>query len=307
MVWRYVARRLGWAALVVLGLSLITFTLTHGVPANPAQMVAGPQASVETVHRIHRELGLDRPLAEQYAIHLRTLLTGDLGRSWRLQRPVADLVVERIPATLLLAVAGVLVELLIGFPVGLASALRPDSLLDRMLMAGSFICLAAPPFWLGLVLLYWLGFLVLLLPLGGYGTWRHLILPALTIGLAYSPWYARVLRSSLLEVLGMDFIRTARAKGLPGRLVVFRHTVPVAVRPVITLMGNDLANYLGGIIVVEQVFGWPGVGALALEAIVNLDIPVIMAAVFLSGICVIGVNLLVDLTYGLLDPRVSYR
>ena len=262
---------------------------------------------MDTVQRIHRELGLDRSLPEQYGLHALALLRGDLGHSWRLQRPVSALVVERIPATLLLALAGVLVEMLIGLPIGLVSAVRQGSRLDRALMAGSFLCLAAPPFWLGLVLLYAFGFVVPILPLGGYGTLRHLWLPALTIGLAFSPWYARVLRSSLLEVLDADFIRTARAKGLPGSLVLFRHAMPNALRPVLTLMGNDLAHYLGGIIVVEQVFGWPGIGSLALEAILNVDIPVIMAVVFLSGAIVAAVNLMVDLAYGLLDPRVSYR
>ena len=305
-MWRYVARRLVWAAVVVLGVSALTFVLTHGVPANPAQMLAGPEASVETVQRIHRQLGLDRPWPEQFARHLWALLTGNLGRSWRMQRPVVDLIAERLPATLALAVAGVLLEIALGFPIGLASALRQDSTLDRALMASSFLCLAAPPFWLGLVLLYLFGFWLPVLPLGGYGTASHLILPALTVGLAYSPWYARVLRSSLLEVLGTDFMRTARAKGLPAHRVVFRHAVPNAVRPVVTLMGTDLAHYLGGIIVVEQVFGWPGVGALALEAILNLDIPVIMGVVFLSGALVALTNLLVDLLYGVLDPRVSY-
>jgi peptide/nickel transport system permease protein len=235
------------------------------------------------------------------------VLTGNLGRSWRMQRRVVDLIAERLPATLALAGAGVLLEVALGFPIGLASALRQASVMDRALMASSFVCLAAPPFWLGLVLLYLFAFLFPVLPLGGYGTVAHLLLPALTIGLAYSPWYARVLRSSLLEVLGTDFIRTARAKGLPAHRVVFRHAVPNAVRPVMTLMGTDLAHYLGGIIVVEQVFGWPGVGALALEAIMNLDIPVIMGVVFLSGALVACTNLIVDLLYGILDPRVSYR
>jgi len=306
-MWRYVARRLSWAALVVLGVSLLTFVLTHGVPANPAQMLAGPEASVETVQRIHRELGLDRPLPAQFAHHLAAALTGDFGRSWRMQRPVAALIAERIPATLLLAVAGVLLEIAIGFPVGILSAWWPNSALDRLLMGSSFLCLAAPPFWLGLVLLYVFGFVLPVLPLGGYGSAHHLVLPALTIGLAYSPWYARVLRSSLLEVLGADFIRTAQAKGLPGSHVLFRHAMPNALRPAVTLMGGDLAHYLGGIIVVEQVFGWPGVGSLALEAILNLDIPVIMGVVFLSGAVVAAVNLVADLTYGMLDPRVSYQ
>lgn len=306
-MWRYLARRLLWTIVVVLGVSTLTFVLTYGVPSNPAQALAGPQASVDTVQRIHRELGLDRPLPEQYGRHLWALLTGNLGRSWRMQRPVVELITERVPATLLLAAAGVLLEVAIGFPIGLVSALRQNSAVDRVFMAGSFLCLAAPPFWLGLVLLYVFGFLLAALPLGGYGTLRHLVLPALTVGLAYSPWYARILRSSLLEVLGADFIRTARAKGLPGSLVVFRHAVPNALRPVVTLMGTDLAHYLGGIIVIEQVFGWPGVGALALEAILNIDIPVIMGVVFLSGVAVAVTNLVVDMTYGFLDPRVSYR
>jgi peptide/nickel transport system permease protein len=304
---RYLAGRLVWVLGVLLGVATLTFVLTHAVPANPAQMLAGPEASVDTVQRIHRELGLDRPLAVQYALHLRSLLAGDLGRSWRLQRPVMEVVLERVPATVLLAAAGVLLEVALGFPVGLVSALRRHTGLDRALMAGAFLCLAAPPFWLGLVLLYLFGFVLAVFPLGGYGTARHLVLPALTIGLAFSPWYARVLRSSVLEVLGADFVRTAWAKGLPARRVVFRHVVPNALRPLLTLMGSDLAHYLGGLIVVEQVFGWPGVGALALEAIMNLDIPVIVGVVFLSGTAVALTNLLVDLLYGVLDPRVTYR
>jgi peptide/nickel transport system permease protein len=304
---RYLAGRLVWVLGVLLGVATLTFVLTHAVPANPAQMLAGPEASVDTVQRIHRELGLDRPLAVQYALHLRSLLAGDLGRSWRLQRPVMEVVLERVPATVLLAAAGVLLEVALGFPVGLVSALRRHTGLDRALMAGAFLCLAAPPFWLGLVLLYLFGFVLAVFPLGGYGTARHLVLPALTIGLAFSPWYARVLRSSVLEVLGADFVRTAWAKGLSARRVVFRHVVPNALRPLLTLMGSDLAHYLGGLIVVEQVFGWPGVGALALEAIMNLDIPVIVGVVFLSGTAVALTNLLVDLLYGVLDPRVTYR
>jgi peptide/nickel transport system permease protein len=306
-MWPYLLRRLVWVVVVLVGVSLMTFLLTYGVPANPAQMVAGPQASVDTIQRIHHQLGLDRSPPEQYRRHVLALLHGDFGYSWRLQRPVRDLVVERIPATLLLAVTGVFMEGLIGFPIGLVSAVYQGSALDRALMASSFLCLAAPPFWLGLVLLYAFGYVIPLLPLGGYGTVWHLGLPALTIGLAFSPWYARVLRSSLLEVLDTDFIRTARAKGLPGRLVLFRHAMPNAARPVLTLLGNDLAHYLGGIIVVEQVFGWPGIGTLTLEAILNIDIPVIMAVVFLAGAMVAMVNLMIDLTYGLLDPRVSYR
>ena len=305
-MYRYVAGRVLWMGIVILGVSALTFIVTFEVPANPAQMVAGPEASIDTVERIHHELGLDKPLVLQFGLYLRGLLNGNLGESWRMRRPVAGLVAERLPATFQLAAAGILMEVFFGFPIGIASALRQNSALDRGLMAGSFLFLAAPQFWLGLVLLYVFGFMLPVLPLGGYGTASHLVLPALTIGLAYSPWYARVLRSSLLDVLDTDFIRTSRAKGLAAPKVVLRHALPNAFRPVLTLMGNDLAQYLGGVIVIEQVFGWPGVGSLALQSILNLDVPVIMGVVLLSGISVACVNLIVDILYGVIDPRVSY-
>ena len=299
-------RRLLQAIPVLLGISIITFVLIYYLPADPARMYAGPSATVATVARIRHELGLDLPLWEQYGHYMQRVLSGDLGFSYRKQLPVTDLLLSRIPYTLALILGGVFVELLIGLPVGLASAVARGQWVDRLGMFIALVGVSAPPFWLGLLLLYWLGYLIPIFPLGGTGTLAHLVLPSLTAGLGGAAWYARMMRSSTLEILSADYIRTARAKGLRNIIVILRHVLPNALNPIITMAGLDIPWFIGGVVLVERVFDWPGVGRLAVEAIETVDVPLILGTViFTAGMVVIS-GILIDLAQGLVDPRIRH-
>jgi len=288
------------------GISIITFVLIYYLPADPARMYAGPSATVATVARIRHELGLDLPLWEQYGRYMQRVLRGDLGFSYRKQLPVTDLLLSRIPYTLALILGGVFVELLIGLPVGLASAVARGQWVDRLGMFIALVGVSAPPFWLGLLLLYWLGYLIPIFPLGGTGTLAHLVLPSLTAGLGGAAWYARMMRSSTLDILSTDYVRTARAKGLRYIIVILRHVLPNALNPIITMAGLDIPWFIGGVVLVERVFDWPGVGRLAVEAIETVDVPLILGTViFTAGIVVIS-GILIDLAQGLVDPRIRH-
>jgi peptide/nickel transport system permease protein len=293
--------------LVLLGVSLITFSLTYLVPADPALVIAGPRATGEAIASIRAQLGLDRPVYVRYGEYLWRLLHLDLGTSYLRNRPVLGQILDRFGATVQLALACVLMQLLIGLPIGVLSAVKQRSLSDRAAMVFSLLFLSAPPFWLGLMLLFLLGFLLPIFPLGGYGTPLHIVLPALTLGLSGSAWYARMLRSSMLEILSADYVRTARGKGLRERVVVVRHALQNAVPPILTMAGMDLGRFAGGLIVVETVFGWPGIGQLALEALYNFDVPMVMGVVLFSAMLVVLMNLVVDVAYGVLDPRIKYQ
>jgi peptide/nickel transport system permease protein len=300
----YLARRLLQTIMVLLIVSVLTFTISYLIPADPAAEIAGPKAKPETIERIRQRLGLDQPLHIQYGRYLWRLLHGDLGESYRLRMPVTQLIRYRLGATAQLAVLGVLFELLMGVPVGIISAVKSRTWLDRAAMIGALVGVSAPRFWLGIVLLYLLGFRLSLLPLGGSGSLKHAILPAFTLGVAGAAWYARMLRSSMLDILGSDYIRTAYAKGLPQRLVLLRHALPNAIKPVVAMVGMDLGYYLGGVVVIESVFSWPGMGKEVLQAIRNLDIPVITGSVTLAALAVVLMNLVVDLVNAAIDPRV---
>ncbi|MGQ9910227.1 MAG: ABC transporter permease [Candidatus Flexifilum sp.] len=292
---------------VILGVATISFVLVFMMPGDAARMYAGPRAPEETVERIREQWGLNDPLPVQYVRYLARALQGDLGRSTRDQRPVTVAVVERLPATLQLALAGLFVELAIGIPLGVLAATRPGSFWDNASTAGALIGISLPPFAFGLVMLYLFGFVIPIFPLGGYGGIEHLILPALVLGLGGAAFYARVLRNSMLEVIGDDYIRTARAKGLPPRAVLTRHVLRNALLPVVTVAGVDLAQLLGGVVVIEAVFGWPGIGFQAWQAIRNQDTPMIMGTVLVAASAVVVMNLLIDLLYVALDPRVRVR
>jgi peptide/nickel transport system permease protein len=299
-------RRLLQAIPVLFGISIITFVLIYYLPADPARMYAGPSATVATVARIRHELGLDLPLWEQYGHYMQRLLRGDLGFSYRKQLPVTDLLLSRIPYTLALILGGVFVELLIGLPIGLASAVARGQWADRLGMFIALVGVSAPPFWLGLLLLYWLGYLVPIFPLGGTGTLAHLVLPSLTAGLGGAAWYARMMRSSTLDILSADYVRTARAKGLRNIFVILRHVLPNALNPIITMAGLDIPWFIGGVVLVERVFDWPGVGRLAVEAVETVDVPLILGTViFTAGMVVIS-GILIDLAQGLVDPRIRH-
>lgn len=299
-------RRLLGGVGVLLAVSVATFALSFLLPADPARMIAGPSASVATVNSIRHELGLDRPLVARYGEYLFKLLHADLGRSFKQNVEVTTLVASRFPATFLLMLAGIFFELLLGVPAGIAAALRPGTWLDRFVMSLSFLGVSAPQFVLGLGLLYFLAFRWPLFPLGGSGTVAHIVLPAFTLGVGGAGWYARLVRSSLLDVLGQDYVRTAAAKGALPRVVVGKHALKNALLPLITMIGLDIGTFMGGVIVVESVFGWPGLGKLTWDAIRVVDIPVIMGVVQVSAVMIVLGNLLADFLYPLVDPQVRF-
>lgn len=302
----YVSRRVAQAVVVLLGVSAVTFLLLYLLPADPARMIAGRSATVETVERIRRELGLDQPLPVQYARYLWSLVHGDLGRSYAQKSQVTDLLLSRLPATLQLAVAGIVAELLIGLPLGVAAAVRRGNRIDQATMLLAFLGVSAPQFAVGLMLAYLFGFIVPVLPLGGYGGLKHLLLPALTLGIAGGGWYARMMRSSMLDVLGQQYVRTAIAKGLSPWRVVGKHALRNAFLPIVSMIGVDIGLFMSGVVVVETVFAWPGIGQLMWQAIQLVDIPVIMGVVTFAATAIVVGNLMADLVYPLMDPRVEY-
>jgi peptide/nickel transport system permease protein len=303
---RLLLERIFQGILVLLAVSVLTFGLAVLLPADPARMVAGPSASVQTVNSIRHELGLDKPILEQFVIYLGKVVRGDLGRSYKQSINVTELLLSRLPATLELMLVGILFELLLGVPAGILAALRPGSFLDRGLMMLSFAGVSLPQFVLGLSLLYVFAFKFPIFPLGGFGTIAHIILPALTLGISGAGWYARVVRSEMLEVLGQDYVRTATAKGVLRSAVITRHALKNALLPVIGMVGSDIGVFMGGVVVVESVFGWAGVGKLVWDAIRVVDIPVILGVVQLGAVMIVIGNLLADLAYPLADPRVRY-
>ena len=305
-MWVYILRRVFQSLPVLLGVSVITFLLIYYLPADPARMYAGPSATVETVERIRHQLGLDQPIWTQYATYMGRALQGDLGFSYRKQIAVTQLILNRVPYTLALTFAGILVELLIGLPVGILSAVARGKLADRIGTIISLLGISAPPFWLGLLLLYAFGFLVPVFPLGGADSPKSIILPAITAGLGGAAWYARMMRSSMLDILSADYIRTARAKGASQALSVLRHALPNALNPIITMAGMDIPWFIGGVVVVERVFNWPGVGRMAVEAIETVDVPLIIGTVIFTALMVVFSSILIDIIQAIVDPRIRH-
>lgn len=303
----YLVRRLIQAALILLGVSLVTFFLLYLLPADPVRQIAGRSATAQTVQNIREQLGLDQPFVVQYWRYLSGLVHGDLGRSYLQKSEVAVLIWARLPATLLLMAGAIGCELLLGLTMGIIAALRRGSMTDQSLMIVSFVGVSAPQFVVGLLLLYVFAVKLGWFPIGGYGTFGHLVLPALTLGIVGSGWYSRMMRSSMIEVLRQDYIRTARAKGLARRRVVFRHALPNAILPIIAMIGIDIGIFMGGIVVVESVFGWPGIGQLAWQAIQRIDIPIIMGVTLVSACAIVLGNLLADLVTPFIDPRIRLR
>ncbi len=303
----YLARRLILSALILLGVSLITFFLLFVLPADPVRQIAGRSATPQTVENIRTQLGLDQPFLVQYTRYLGGLLQGDMGRSYLQKTEVSSLIAARMPATLLLMAGAITCELILGIGMGVAAALMRGRLGDQALMMTSFVTVSAPQFVVSLLMLYVFAVQLNWFPIGGYGTFAHLVLPAVTLGLLGSGWYARMVRSSMIDVLRADYIRTARAKGLPRLRIVLRHAMPNAVLPVIAMIGIDIGMFMGGIVVVESVFGWPGIGQLAWQAIQRIDIPIIMGVTLVSACAIVLGNLLADLIAPLVDPRIKLR
>jgi len=313
----YVLRRLLLAVPVLFGVSLLVFAVMHLAPGDPAAIMLGAQATREDVERLHRELGLDRPFPVQYAQWLGRVLRGDLGRSIPLGREVLPEVLVRFKATLILTGGALLVALAIGVPAGIVSATRQYSWLDRISMAVAVTGVSLPVFWTGIMLiivfsltLRWLPSAGMFSPYGGGDLadllW-HLVLPAVTLGTASAAALARMTRSSVLEIVRQDFVRSARAKGLAERAVVGRHVLKNAVNPVVTVLGIQVGTLLGGAILTETVFSWPGLGSMMVRAIQARDYPLVQGGVLLIATTFVGVNLLVDLLYAVFDPRIRYE
>ncbi|WP_395661344.1 ABC transporter permease [Aestuariivirga sp.] len=304
----YLARRLAASLFILLGVSIVTFGLTFMIPADPVAMIAGRNAtSPEIRQQIRIQLGLDKSVPEQYVRYLGRLVQGDLGTSYARKSDVGSLIASRLPPTLLLMLGAIIAELLIGIPAGIYAATRRGRFGDKAAMTLSFLSVSTPQFVLGLTLLYLFAYLWSLFPLGGYGTLSHLILPALTLGLAGGGWYSRMMRSSMLEVLRNDYIRTARAKGMSEWRVVMKHGLRNAVLPIIAMIGLDVGIFMSGVVVVENVFGWPGIGQLMWQAIQSLDIPVIMGVTIVAACFIVLGNLIADLISPLIDPRIRLR
>ncbi len=303
----YVARRLIQTALILLGISFVTFVLLYLVPADPARQIAGRSATAATVENIREQLGLNLPFYEQYLRYLGGLLNGDLGRSYLQKTEVSELIASRLPASLLLMVGAIFCELVLGLTMGVVAALKRGSRTDDTLMIASFVGVSAPQFVIGILLLYVFAVKLGWFPIGGYGTFAHLVLPSITLGFLGAGWYSRMMRSSLIDVLRQDYIRTARATGVTRAKVLFKHALPNAILPIIAMIGIDIGLFMSGIVVVESVFGWPGIGQLAWQAIQRVDIPIIMGVTLVSACAIVLGNLLADLITPLIDPRIKLR
>ena len=301
---RYLLSRLAWALVILVGTTFVTFAIVFLVPGDPARVVAGPRADAATLAVIRHELGLDESLPVQYGRYVARLLHGDLGRSYATRQPVATTLARRLPATATLACAGLVIAIVVGLAGGLVTAPFAGTWIDRTGLVLSLALLSAPVFWLGMLGLYYLGFRWRLVPLGGAGDLRHLLLPALVLGIGTGVYYARLLHTNLQEVLHQEYIRAARARGVGPLRLVGVHALRNAALPLLTVIGLDFAALMNGVVLTETVFHWPGLGRLAFDAVLALDVPIIMGTVLLSASLVVFTNLAVDLLYRLVDPRI---
>jgi peptide/nickel transport system permease protein len=300
----YIIRRIVFGAAVLLGTSLITFVIAFVIPADPAVAMAGAKADPATLAAIRTELGLDQPLYIQYARYVDRALHGDLGRSYIRREEVAGLIVSRFPATAILALAAMALSLAIGIPMGMLAAAYRERAPDNILLVLALGLVSIPVFWLGTILLIVGGLYLRWFPLGGFDGPKSLVLPTITLALGSAGYYSRILQTNLADAMDQEYVRTARGKGLSLRAAMFKHAMANAMLPLVTLAGLDFAGLLSGVVLTETVFNWPGLGRLAFEAVFNLDIPLVMGTVLFSAALVVIANLVVDLLYAWLDPRI---
>lgn len=312
IILRFLARRLVYSLVVLVGVLIVVFALAHLVPGDPVRIALGTRYTPEAYDALRHASGLDRPLPAQFVSYLGHAATGNLGVSFRSGDPVAQVLAERLPATVSLAVVGIAVALVIALPAGIYAATREGRLSDVIVRVISQFGVSIPDFWLGILLISLFSTTLGWLPTSGYrplfddpaGWLRHVILPGLTVGLVAAAIMTRYVRSAVLEVSAMGYVRTARSKGLPPRVVTLRHVVRNALVPILTITGIQLATILGGVIVVEVVFAWPGLGRLVYLSVAARDYPVIQGAVLLIAVLFLTVNLVVDALYALVDPRI---
>lgn len=302
----FLLRRLYHSFIVIFGITLIIFVITHMI-GDPVHLLLPPEASHAEREAFRSQLGLDRPLHIQYAVFLRDAIQGNFGISFRHGRPALGLVIEHLPATLELTVAAMFLSILLAIPIGILSSVKPGSLLDRIGMTFALFGQSAPVFWIGIMFILLFGVKFHWFPVSGRGGIGHLVMPAVTLGLFSTAAITRLTRSSMLDVLDKEYIRTARVKGLPENRVILKHALKNALIPIITIVALQFGMMLSGAVITETIFSWPGVGRLAVNAIYNRDFPVVQAAVFITSVFFIVIHLLVDLLYTFVDPRITYR
>jgi len=300
---RYALRQVVQLAVVIVGISMLAFAILH-VIGDPVTLLLPQNAGKEEYERYNKLLGLDKPIYVQYWKFASRAVQGDFGKSWYADTPAFKLVLERMPPTLYLTTAGLVTALLIALPLGILAALKRHSFVDSLCTMVAVAGQAMPIFWLGIMLIIIFAVQLRLLPASGYGTWRHFLMPAFTLGAFLAPITMRLVRSGVIEIMNMEYIKTARAKGLAERVVVIKHAFRNACIPVITVLGLQFGQLLGGAVITETVFAWPGVATLTVDAIRNQDFPVVQCAVVLLALIIVAVNFLVDMIVGLIDPRI---
>ncbi|RAV19651.1 ABC transporter permease [Paenibacillus contaminans] len=301
----YIIRRLLQMIPVMLGVILVVFLIMQLVPGDPAVMLAGEGASTETVERIRHQMGLDQPLALQYVQYVADVFRGDLGTSVRSSLPVSKEIMIRLPITIELALASIFITVVLGMLAGIISATKPYTKSDIAIMIIALIGVSMPSFWLGLTLIYFFSVKLHLLPVAGWGTWKHMLLPAITLGTSGAAIVARMTRSSMLDVIRQDYIRTAKAKGLKDRIIVYKHALKNALIPVITVVGLQFGVLLGGTVLVESVFAINGLGRLIVDAIRMRDLPMVQGGVLVASLIFVLVNLVVDVLYRYFNKRIK--
>ncbi len=302
----YIIRRLLQSIIVILGVSIIVFFILH-LTGDPAALLLPLDATQEDIDKFRHEMGFDDPIIVQYFRFLKNVLRGDFGKSLRHAQPAMGLVLERLPATIELTLFSLFLALLVSFPAGIISALKRSTIYDYVAMTFALIGQSIPIFWLGLMLILFFSVQLHLLPVSGRGGLSHLILPSLSIALYSSAALTRLIRSNFIEVMNADYIRTARAKGVSELKIVLKHALRNASIPVITMLGLQFATLLGGAVITETIFAWPGVGRLAIQAIYDRDYPLVQAVVFVVAFTFVVTNIIIDIIYTYLDPRIKYN
>ncbi len=302
----YIAKRLLQAIPVILLVTIITFSLIHLMPGDPALMRAGEDATLEQVEAIREAMGLNEPVLSQYFSWMSGLVVGDLGVSLQDGRPVFSTLMQRLPATINLVLASFVVSLTIGIPIGILSAVRQNTFIDTFARGFALLGISMPSFWFGLMLVLLFSYRLQWLPASGAGSFQQLIMPSLALGMASAGLITRMTRSAMLEVLKQDYIRTARSKGLRAQIIIYKHALKNALLPVVTIIGLQLGYRLGGSVIVEQIFAYPGIGRFAYNRLLARDFPMIMGNLFIFAMIFIIVNILTDIVYGFLEPRIRY-
>jgi peptide/nickel transport system permease protein len=302
----YVVRRLWQSALTLVGVSVLVFVILRVVPGDPAKMLLPEGAPQSAIEELNRQLGLQEPLYVQYGLFIQSVFRGDFGQSFQYRAPALQVVTERLMATVQLALAAMLITVGVGVSLGIVAAVRRGTGYDYASTVLAVLGQSLPNFWLGIMLILLFGVALRWLPTSGFESWRHLILPAVTLAAFPMALVARLTRSSMLEILGRDFIRTGRAKGLAERAVILRHALRNAAVPLLTVLGLQIGTLLGGAVITESVFAWPGMGKLVVDAIFFRDFPVVQTVLILSATLFVVINLLVDLLYTVIDPRIRY-